>query len=129
MKERFESVFKMFPVLEKKLGEVAGSLSGGEQQMLAVGRALISEPRLLLLDEPSFGLGPKVVKVIFDAIQELREKENLTGIVVEQDALLALKYSDRALVMSAGNVMLSGSSEELINDRRILSIYLGGEHQ
>ncbi len=129
LRKRFKKIFEMFPVLEKKLKETAGSLSGGEQQMLAIAKALIPEPRFLLLDEPSFGLGPKVIKVIFDAVQELRREENLTGIIVEQDALLALKYSDKAIVMSAGNVMLSGTSDELMNDRRILSIYLGGEHR
>jgi branched-chain amino acid transport system ATP-binding protein len=124
----FDRVFELFPVLEQRLEQKAGSLSGGEQQMLAIARALVADPSLLVLDEPSFGLAPKVVRTIFDAIDGVRKDTGLTVILVEQDALLALNYCDRAFIMTTGTIALSGSASELREDERLLKVYLGGEH-
>ena len=114
----------LFPVLAERSAQSAETLSGGEQQMLAVGRALMSAPRLLLLDEPSLGLAPKVIGEIFSALELLRA-DGVTILLVEQDAKLALKHSDRGYVMRTGSIVLEGSAEELIDDESVRTIYLG----
>ena len=117
-------VFEMFPRLKERENQKAGTLSGGEQQMLAMARALMSRPRLLLLDEPSLGLAPLVVHTIFEAIDEIRSK-GTTILLVEQNAHAALKHSDRAYVMETGEITMEGPSKELANDPRIKEAYLG----
>jgi branched-chain amino acid transport system ATP-binding protein len=122
--ETLERVQALFPVLGERAGQPAETLSGGEQQMLAVGRALMSRPRLLLLDEPSLGLAPKVIAEIFAALDELRA-QGVTLLLVEQDARLALKHADRGYVMRTGRVVLEGSSGDLLADESVRAIYLG----
>ena len=117
-------VFEMFPRLQEREAQKAGTLSGGEQQMLAIGRALMSRPRLLLLDEPSLGLAPLVVHTIFEAIDEIRGK-GTTILLVEQNAHAALKHSDRAYVLETGRIVMEGPSKELAADPRIKEAYLG----
>jgi branched-chain amino acid transport system ATP-binding protein len=117
-------VFEMFPRLKEREAQKAGTLSGGEQQMLAMGRALMSRPRLLLLDEPSLGLAPLVVHTIFEAIDEIRGK-GTTILLVEQNAHAALKHSDRAYVLETGRIVMEGPSKELAADPRIKEAYLG----
>ena len=117
-------VFQMFSRLKEREAQNAGTLSGGEQQMLAMGRALMSRPRLLLLDEPSLGLAPLVVHTIFEAIEEIRSK-GTTILLVEQNAHAALKHSDRAYVLETGQIVMEGPSCELAADPRIKEAYLG----
>lgn len=119
-----ERAFKMFPRLKERESQKAGTLSGGEQQMLAIGRALMSRPRLLLLDEPSLGLAPLVVHTIFEAIDEI-SNEGTTILLVEQNAHAALGHSDRAYVMETGRIVMEGPSAELAADPRIKEAYLG----
>lgn len=119
-----ERAFLMFPRLKEREAQKAGTLSGGEQQMLAIGRALMSQPRLLLLDEPSLGLAPLVVHTIFEAIDEIKSK-GTTILLVEQNAHAALKHSDRAYVLETGRIVMEGSSKELAADPRIKEAYLG----
>ena len=118
----------LFPVLEERADQPAETLSGGEQQMLAVGRALMSEPRLLLLDEPSLGLAPLVIAEIFSALDELRA-QGVTILLVEQDARLALRHADRGSVMRTGRVVLEGPAADLLADESVRTIYLGAWHQ
>lgn len=118
-------VHELFPVLAERAFQPAATLSGGEQQMLAVGRALMSQPRMLLLDEPSLGLAPRVIGEIFAALDRLRE-QGVTVLLVEQDARLALKHSDRGYVMRTGRIELEGSAESLLGDEAVSRIYLGG---
>ena len=120
-----ERIFAMFPRLQERRGQVAGTLSGGEQQMLAMGRALISSPRLLMLDEPSMGLSPILVQQIFDIILSLH-REGVTILLVEQNAEMALQLADRAYVLESGAVTLTGTGRELIESDAIRSAYLGG---
>ena len=122
--ERLARVHELFPVLAERADQSAETLSGGEQQMLAVARALMSGPRLLLLDEPSLGLAPKVIAEIFSALERLREA-GVTILLVEQDAKLALKHSDRGYVMRTGRIVLEGSAAELIENESVRTIYLG----
>ncbi len=122
--ERLARVEALFPVLAERADQPAETLSGGEQQMLAVGRALMSEPRLLLLDEPSLGLAPLVIAEIFSALDTLRG-QGMTILLVEQDAALALKHADRGYVMRTGRIVLSGPAAELLKDEDIRRIYLG----
>lgn len=124
IKEDMERAFTMFPRLKERESQKAGTLSGGEQQMLAMGRALMSRPRLLLLDEPSLGLAPLVVHTIFEAIEEIRSK-GTTILLVEQNAHAALKHSDRAYVLETGQIVMEGPSIELAADPRIKEAYLG----
>jgi len=119
-------VYDVFPVLGERKGQSAGTLSGGEQQMLAIGRALMSKPRMLLLDEPSMGLAPMVIRDIFSCLRRLHE-EGLTILLVEQDAQIALSVSDYGYVMRAGKVRLEGDSQELLQSEEIKGIYLGEE--
>lgn len=124
IEEAMERVHALFPVLEERSSQPAETLSGGEQQMLAVGRALMSRPRLLLLDEPSLGLAPKVIAEIFSALDELRA-QGVTILLVEQDARLALRHADRGYVMRTGRVVLEGPSSDLLADESVRTIYLG----
>lgn len=119
-----DRAFQMFPRLKERESQKAGTLSGGEQQMLAIGRALMSNPRLLLLDEPSLGLAPLVVHTIFEAIDEIRGK-GTTILLVEQNAHAALGHSDRAYVLETGRIVMEGPSKELAADPRIKEAYLG----
>jgi branched-chain amino acid transport system ATP-binding protein len=120
-------VYELFPQLSERAAQPAATLSGGEQQMLAVGRALMSSPRLLLLDEPSLGLAPLVVKEIFSALERLRE-DGVTVLLVEQDARLALKHADRGYVLRTGAIALSGTAADLVADDDVRLIYLGQWH-
>ncbi|MCX7347087.1 MAG: ABC transporter ATP-binding protein [Alphaproteobacteria bacterium] len=126
--EDLARAFRMFPILEKRQGQRGGTLSGGEQQMLAIARALMSRPRLLLLDEPSLGLAPLIVKQIFAAIKELNEQEGLTVFLVEQNAFHALKLAHQAYVMVNGNITMSGTGKELLSKPEIRAAYLEGSH-
>lgn len=121
-------VFTMFPILEKRRSQRGGTLSGGEQQMLAIARALMARPRLLLLDEPSLGLAPLIVKQIFAAIKDLNEKEGLTVFLVEQNAFHALKLAHHAYVMVNGNIAMSGTGKELLARPEVRAAYLEGSH-
>jgi len=119
-------VYRLFPVLEERERQLAGTLSGGEQQMLAIGRALMSRPRLLLLDEPSMGLAPMVIRDIFACLKRLHQ-EGLTILLVEQDVQIALSISDYAYVLRTGKVVLEGPAEELLKGEKVKKIYLGEE--
>ena len=123
-----ERVFTIFPRLKERAAQRGGTLSGGEQQMLAIARALMSRPRLLLLDEPSLGLAPLVVKLIFDTIRDLNKREGLTVFLVEQNAFHALKLADRAYVLVNGLVTLSGTGRELLARPEVRAAYLEGGH-
>jgi branched-chain amino acid transport system ATP-binding protein len=125
VKQDTERIAEYFPWMAERGGQRAGTLSGGEQQMLALGRALMSRPKLLLLDEPSLGLAPLVVREFFRTVRELNEKEGLTVLVVEQDAKIALASSSRAYVLEVGRVALTGSSAELRDDENVRRSYLG----
>lgn len=121
-------VFKLFPRLEERRTQRAGTLSGGEQQMLAIGRALMARPRLLLLDEPSLGLAPIIVKLIFAAIKKLNEEEGLTVLLVEQNAFHALRLAHRAYVMVNGKITMTGTGAELLKRPEVRAAYLEGGH-
>ena len=125
VKADIERVSEYFPWMLERGGQRAGTLSGGEQQMLALGRALMSRPRLLLLDEPSLGLAPLIVREFFRIVRELNEREGLTVLVVEQDARIALSASHRAYVLEVGRVALAGASAELRDNESIRRSYLG----
>ena len=118
-------VYERFPRLKERYKQTAGTLSGGEQQMLAMGRALMSKPKLLMLDEPSMGLAPILVEQIFDIIKELHQA-GTTILLVEQNAQMALSVADRAYVLETGTVSMSGSAKELLTDERVQKAYLGG---
>lgn len=120
-----EKCFVFFPRLKERLKQKAGTLSGGEQQMLAISRALMAKPTLLLLDEPSLGLAPLIVAQIFEIIKEVN-KQGVTILLVEQNARMALRIADRAYVVETGKITLSGKGSELLNDPRIAASYLGG---
>jgi branched-chain amino acid transport system ATP-binding protein len=124
LNEKLARVFKLFPRLEERLKQQAGTLSGGEQQMLALGRALMAEPNLLLLDEPSMGLAPIVVRDIFASLRDLNE-EGLTMVLVEQDARIALSLAHRGLVMERGRIVLEGEARALLDDPEVQAIYFG----
>ncbi len=123
-KEDLLSIFELFPVLQQRKHQLAGTLSGGEQQMLAIGRALMGSPQLLLLDEPSMGLSPLMVKEIFTTIEKLR-KRGSTILLVEQNARMALSVADRGYVLETGKIVLQGSREELLDNKEIQRAYLG----
>lgn len=123
--ETMEQVFQLFPKLRDRRKQIAGTLSGGEQQMLAVGRAMMAKPRLLLLDEPSLGLAPLVIKEIFDMIDKIRDM-GTTILLVEQNARVALRHSDRAYVLETGRIVLSDTAQALLNSDMVRKAYLGG---
>lgn len=125
IKEDYDNIFSRFPILHERRNQLSGTLSGGEQQMLAMGRALMSRPRLLLLDEPSMGLAPLIVKEIFEIIKDIN-KSGTTILLVEQNANMALKCANRAYVIRTGAIEIEGTAEELLNDERIKKAYLGG---
>jgi branched-chain amino acid transport system ATP-binding protein len=123
--ERVEEVFRLFPVLEERINQQSGTLSGGEQQMLAMGRGLMGNPKVLLLDEPSLGLAPILFRQVFEMIVRCNEEQGMTIILVEQNARMALKMSHYAYVLEDGEVVIQGTGEELLNDERVQSAYLG----
>lgn len=123
-----EKVFALFPRLKERAPQRGGTLSGGEQQMLAIARALMSRPRLLMLDEPSLGLAPLIVKQIFDAIRDLNQKEGLTVFLVEQNAFHALKLAHRGYVMVNGAITMSGTGQDLLSRPEVRAAYLEGGH-
>ena len=125
MKTDLERVYGIFPILEERTQQFAGTLSGGEQQMLVIGRALMAKPKLMLLDEPSLGLAPLIVKSLFEVIRQLRD-EGVTVVLVEQNAKAALRLADRAYVLETGEVVLEGPADELLADDRVAATYLGG---
>lgn len=120
-----ESIYTMFPVLKERRKQPAGTLSGGEQQMLAIGRALMARPKVLLLDEPSMGLAPNITQEIFKHIVMLRDKFGLTVLLVEQNARSALKIADRGYVLETGRIVLQGPAEELLQNKDVQRAYLG----
>jgi branched-chain amino acid transport system ATP-binding protein len=123
--ELLAEVYELFPRLKERLTQRAGTMSGGEQQMLAIGRALMSKPRLLLLDEPSLGLAPIIIQQIFEIIERLRDR-GMTIFLVEQNANQALKLADRGYVLETGRVVLAGTGAELLADPAVRQAYLGG---
>ena len=120
-----KNVYELFPRLEERKNQMAGTLSGGEQQMLAMGRALMASPKIMLLDEPSMGLSPLLVREIFDIIKNINS-QGVTILLVEQNAKMALGIADRAYVIETGHIVMSGSGEELLNSEDIKKAYLGG---
>ncbi|MDD3168943.1 MAG: ABC transporter ATP-binding protein [Eubacteriales bacterium] len=126
IEERLERTFCLFPVLKQRLRQTAGTLSGGEQQMLAIGRALLGNPKLLLLDEPSMGLSPLLTRQVFDVLGELK-KEGITMLLVEQNAYDALEISDRTYILETGVITMEGKSSQLIEDPKVKAAYLGGD--
>jgi branched-chain amino acid transport system ATP-binding protein len=122
-----DMVLTRFPRLKERYSQQAGTMSGGEQQMLVIGRALMSKPKLLLLDEPSLGVAPKLVQDIARSIVAINRDEKVSVLLVEQNSRMALRISQRAYALSTGSVALSGNSAELLNDERVKALYLGGE--
>ena len=120
-----QEVFELFPRLQERITQPADTLSGGERQMLAIGRALISRPQLLLLDEPSLGLAPLIIEQIFDAINQLRHRLGLTVVLVEQNAMSALKIADIGIIINVGSLIASGPSQDLLSDSNLRAAYLG----
>ena len=126
--EQFAPLFEAFPILRERRTQLAGSLSGGEQQMLAIARALVARPRLLLLDEPSLGLAPRMIERIWETIQDINRR-GITILLVEQNAHLALSLAHRVYLMERGRTVLSGPSETMRRDPRVIEIYLGGRNE
>lgn len=127
--KRIQELGELYPVLRRKLDAPAASLSGGERQILALGRALMPKPEILLLDEPSAGLSPKVLHEVFDAIVQVRAQEGVTILMVEQNAMEAMRISDRAYILSLGTVALTGTTRELVADPKVRELYMGGRVQ
>ncbi|MDR3155428.1 MAG: ABC transporter ATP-binding protein [Deltaproteobacteria bacterium] len=126
VKDDLDYIFTMFPILAARAGQDGGTLSGGEQQMLAISRGLMGRPRMLLLDEPSLGLAPIVIRNIFDTIRRINQEQKTTILLVEQNANLALQVAHRAYIMTTGLITLSGTASELLNDENVRRAYLGG---
>ena len=124
--EDLVQAFKLFPILEQRCNQRGGTLSGGEQQMLAIARALMGRPRLLLLDEPSLGLAPMIVKQIFSVIRQINKEQGMTVLLVEQNAFHALRLADRGYVMANGKIVMQGSGTELLADEEVRKAYLEG---
>jgi len=124
IEESYEMVYNLFPRLEERKNQIAKTLSGGEQQMLAIGRALMSKPEILLLDEPSLGLSPNLVQLIFELIKDIN-KLGMTILLVEQNAKMALKVADRGYVLETGKIIIEGKASDLLNDDRVKQAYLG----
>ena len=124
IKRSEERALSMFPALRERIGQIAGTLSGGEQQMLAMARGLMSQPRVLLLDEPSMGLAPMLVEQVFEAIEDIR-RQGVAVLLVEQNAFMALQIADRAYVIETGEIVLSGAAEELLENDEVKRAYLG----
>ncbi len=127
IKDTLESVLERFPRLKERYTQAAGTLSGGEQQMMVIGRALMAKPKLLLLDEPSLGIAPKLVQDIARSIVAINRDEGVSVLLVEQNSRMALSISNRAYALTTGNVVIEGNSKELLHDDRIKAAYLGGE--
>jgi branched-chain amino acid transport system ATP-binding protein len=125
MNETLDEVLELFPILKARIKQSGGTLSGGEQQMLAIGRALMARPKLLCLDEPSLGLAPIIIDEVFDKIQQLNKERGLTVLLVEQNAFLALDVADRAYVLNTGSITLEGTGQELIENESVQEEYLG----
>ena len=125
IKDDLDFVYRLFPRLQERRDQKAGTLSGGEQQMLAMGRALMSSPKVLLMDEPSMGLAPVLVEVIFDSIEQLNKSRGITVLLVEQNAQMALQVANRAYVLETGRITMSGDAKALLNDEKVISAYLG----
>ncbi len=127
IRQTLDSILTRFPRLKERYTQAAGTLSGGEQQMMVIGRALMAKPRLLLLDEPSLGIAPKLVQDIARSIVAINRDEGVSVLLVEQNSRMALSISNRAYAMATGNVVIEGNSRELLKDDRIKAAYLGGE--
>lgn len=123
--ESVQSVFSMFPILEERSDQLAGTLSGGEQQMLAIGRGLMGKPKLLMLDEPSLGLSPKLVQQVFKLVQQINQDLGVTVLLIEQNVRLSCEISDRAFVMENGRIVLSGPGCEMLENDHVRRAYLG----
>lgn len=128
IEEGIERAYELFPRLKERSWQYAGTLSGGEQQMLAVGRALMAKPKLIMMDEPSLGLAPLIVNGIFDIIREVN-KQGVTILLIEQNANKALKVADKAYVLETGRITIEGTGQELLNDQRVKDAYLGTKHK
>jgi len=128
IQEDLEKVLDKFPRLKERFKQQASTMSGGEQQMMVIGRALMSRPKILLMDEPSLGIAPKLVQDIARSIVQINKEDKVSVILVEQNSRMALKISNRAYAMQLGEVLLSGNSKDLIHDERIIELYLGGTH-
>lgn len=127
--EDLEKILEKFPRLKERFYQQASTMSGGEQQMMVIGRALMSRPKILLMDEPSLGIAPKLVQDIARSIVQINKEDKVSVILVEQNSRMALKISQRAYAMQLGEVILNGNSKDLIHDERIIELYLGGNHQ
>jgi len=126
VKDSLEAVYNLFPTLKERANQLAGTLSGGEQRMLAIGRALMSRPKLLILDEPSLGLGPKLVVTVLTMVEKIKKDEGLTILLVEQNARAALQMADRGYVIENGRIVLEGTAEDILKEEYIKRAYMGG---